>query len=182
MSETRVVFSQGLEALFSREIRALLTPELVAELKDAGVDLNKPFLPAYPIETWAAIVDLLARRLYPKDSIEAAYWKLGRSTTIGFGETFIGKAAFGFLKLVGPVRAVERAARSYANTNNYTKVELKRLGDTSFQFWMNEKHTLPEYDMGVVEAMLEYVGAKSPQITLIARDQESFTMKLDWQA
>jgi len=181
MSEQRVIFSQGFEGLFCREVKDKLTPDIKAELKEAGVDLDKPYLPAYPIEIWVKVLDVLAKRLYPDETAEAANWKLGRITTTGFGETFLGKAAFGFLKLVGPVRAVERAARSYANTNNYTKVDLKRLGPTSFEFKLNEKHSNPAYDMGVVEAMLEYVGAKQLQVSLVARDEESFTMKLDWQ-
>jgi uncharacterized protein (TIGR02265 family) len=180
MSEQRVVFSSGFESLFSRELRALITPSLDAALKQLGVHLDKPFLPAYPIETWTAVVELLARELYPQDSPQSAQWKLGRSTIEGFTHTIIGKAAFGFLRLIGPVRSVERAARSYANTNNYTKVELKRIGDTAFEFKLNEKHTLPEYDMGVVEAVLEHVGAKMPQVTLLAKDAESFTLKVEW--
>ncbi len=183
MSELqRVVFSSGFESLFSRDLRAHVTPVIGAELKALGVNLEKPFQAGYPIETWAAAVELLAKHLYPEDGKPAAYWKLGRSTIAGFAETLIGRAAFGFLRLVGPVRSVERAARTYANTNNYTKVALNRVGPTSFDFYLNEKHTLPEYDIGVVEAVLEHVGAKSPRVTLVSQDAEGFTMRLEWTA
>ena len=70
------------------------------------------------------------------------------------------------------VISVERAAR--ASANNYTKVGLKRPGPTSFEFTLNEKHTLPEYDMGV----LENLGARRPQVTLLER----LTLKLEWTA
>ena len=78
------------------------------------------------------------------------------------------------------MRSVERAARTYASTNNYTKVTLNRVGPTSFDFHLNEKHTLPEYDMGVVEGVLEHVGAKTPVVTLSSQDPEGFTLRLEW--
>lgn len=182
MAGERIVFASGFEGLFSKELRAHVTPACDAELRRLGVFIDKPFLPGYPVEKWAEVVEALAQHLYPNESREAAYWKLGRSTVRGFGETIIGKAAFAFMKLVGPVRSVERAARNYANTNNYTVVGLNRTGPTSFDFHLNEQHTIPEFDMGVVEAILEYVGAKSPVVTLVSKDSEGFTMHLEWQA
>ncbi|MFZ5445998.1 MAG: DUF2378 family protein [Myxococcota bacterium] len=181
MAGERIVFGQGFEGLFSREVRALLTPACKDELDRLGVHLDRPFLPGYSVELWAQTVELVARHIYPDETREAAYWKLGRSTVHGFGETLIGKAAFAFMKLTGPVRSVERAARNYANTNNYTVVKLSRTGPTSFDFHLNEQHTIPEFDMGVVEAILEYVGAKHVAVTLVSKDTEGFTMHLEWQ-
>ncbi len=179
-TEQRVVFASGFESLFSRDLRAQVTPELDRELKACGVFLDKPFQAAYSIETWAAAVEATAKHLFPGEARPVAYWKLGRSTIEGFAETLIGRASFGFLRLVGPVRSVERAARTYASTNNYTKVTLNRVGPTSFDFHLNEKHTLPEYDMGVVEGVLEHVGAKTPVVTLSSQDPEGFTLRLEW--
>lgn len=178
----RVIFGTSFDSLFSSDLRAHITPTLDAEFKKLGVNLSKPFQPAYAIEVWVEIIELLCKHLYPKDSRETAQWKLGRSTIEGFVHTLIGKAAFAFMRLVGPVRSVERAARTYANTNNYTKIDLKRIAPTAFEFTLNEKHTLPEYDMGILEAVLEHVGAKQPHVTLLKRDAESFTLKLEWTA
>lgn len=180
--ELRVVFNSGFDALFSKEIRGKVTPAIDEELKALGVRLDKPFQPAYPVETWASTLDLLGRHLYPEDSTPDAYWKLGRSTIVGFGETLAGRALFPLLRLIGPVRALDRASRNYAATNNYTKVVLTRVGPTSFDFYLNEKHTLPQYDMGVVEAMLSHLHVVSPQVTLKARDAEGFTMAIHWDA
>jgi uncharacterized protein (TIGR02265 family) len=179
--QPRVIFASAFESLFSQEVRPLITPALDAEFKKRGVNLDKSFQPAYPIEVWVELIDLLCTTLYPQDSKEAAQWKLGRSTIEGFSHTLVGKAAFAFMRLVGPVRSVERAARSYASTNNYTKIDLQRVGPTCFEFKLNEKHTLPEYDMGILEAVLERVGAKQPQVTMLKKDAESFTLKLEWQ-
>ncbi|MFO0601435.1 MAG: DUF2378 family protein [Myxococcaceae bacterium] len=177
----RVVFSQGFEGLFSKDIRARVTPEFDAALRKLGIALDKPFQAAYPIELWAECVELASKHVYPDLPRPDAYRRLGADTIQGFGQTFIGKAVFGMLKLIGPVRAIERATRNYASTNNYTKVTLTRTSPTSFHFHLNEKHTLPEFDMGVVEEMLRYLGAAEPRVTLVQQDPEGFTMNLEWK-
>jgi uncharacterized protein (TIGR02265 family) len=180
VSETRVVFASGFEGLFSKEFRARVTPAFDAELKKLGVNLDRPFNPAYAIETWAAVIDAGARHVYPELQRPEAFWQLGRDTIDGFAHTLIGKALFAMMKLLGPARSLERAARSYASTNNYTKVGLNRLGHTSYDFHLNEKHTLPQFDMGAMEALLQLCGARNVRIALLGHDAEGFTMKLDW--
>lgn len=177
----RVVFGQGFEGLFCPELRARLTPSLVEQLARLGVNIHKPFNPAYTIETWQQTIELLARELYPTQSMGDAQKDLGRITLRGYGETLVGKALFAMLRIIGPVRAIERAARSYASTNNYTQVTLTRTGPNEYDFGINEKHTLPEYDMGVSEAMLEYLGVKDGRVTLVSKDAEGFTMHLSWK-
>lgn len=180
--EQRVVFNSGFDSLFSKDIRAKVTPAMADELTAAGVRLDKAFPPGYPIETWATAVAICAKHLYPEDSAPDAYKKLGRSTIVGFCDTLAGKALFPLLRLIGPVRALDRAARNYAATNNYTKVTLTRVGPTSFDFYLNEKHTLPEYDMGVLEEALTQLHVKAPLVTLREQDTEGFTMRLEWTA
>ena len=180
--ETRVVFGSGFDALFSKDFRNRVTPQLEQELATQGVRLDRPFNPAYPVEVWASVLSLSAKHLYAHDSLPEAYRKMGRSTVVGFGETFIGKALFPLLRLIGPVRALDRAARSYASTNNYTKVVLTQITPSCFDFYLNEKHTLPEYDMGVVEEMLTHLHVPSPRVTLKTQDTEGFTMRLEWTA
>lgn len=178
--ETRVVFASGFDSLFSKEIRAKLTPAITAELQAAGVRLDKSFQPAYPIEVWTAAVDVLCKRLYPEDSMPEACRKLGRSTIVGFCETLVGRALFPLLRLIGPVRALDRIERNYAATNNYTKVVLTRVGPTCFDFHLNEKHTMPQFDMGVLEEALEQLKVANPRVTLRTQDAEGFTMRLEW--
>lgn len=180
MGGERLVFNSGFESLFSKEIRARVSPAMNEELKALGLRLDKPFLPAYPIEIWAQVVASCARHVYPEDSAPAAFLKLGRSTIVGFCETLVGRALFPLLRLIGPVRAIDRAARNYAATNNYTKVTLTRVGPASFDFYLNEKHTLPEFDIGVLEEALIQLHVKSPQVRLVSQDAEGFTMRLEW--
>ena len=180
--ETRVVFASGFDSLVSKEIRSKLTPACTAELTAAGLRLDKPFQAAYPIEVWAAAVASLSKHVYPEDSAPEACQKLGRSTIVGFCETLIGRALFPLLRLIGPVRALDRAARNYAATNNYTKVVLTRVGPSCFDFYLNEKHTLPAFDIGVLQEALHQLHVKSPSVRLVSQDSEGFTMRLEWAA
>jgi uncharacterized protein (TIGR02265 family) len=175
-----VVFGSGFEGLFSQGFRQRVTPALTAELKALGVDLDRPFDAAYPIETWAKTLEVCARHVYPELSWPDASWRLGRDTVDGFGHTLIGKAVYGVMKLIGPARSVERAARSYASTNNYTKVTLNRTSQTSYDFHINEQHSLPEFDMGALEGLLTFAGAKDPKVTLIRQDAEGYLFHLAW--
>lgn len=178
--DTRVVFSSGFDSLFSKDFRKKVTPALKAELQAFGVNVDKPWLPAYPVETWAAVIASAAKHLYPDDSLPEASRKLGRSTITGFCETLLGQALFPLLRLIGPVRALERAARNYASTNNYTKVVLTRVAPTAFDFHLNEQHTLPQYDIGVIEEALAQLKVASPRVTLRNQDAEGFTMRIEW--
>ena len=180
--EMRVVFSSGFEALFSKDIRSKVTPAFDAELRAAGLRLDKPFQSAYPVEVWCAAVNVAAKHLYPDDSLPEANRKLGRSTIVGFCETLIGRALFPLLRLIGPVRALDRAARNYASANNFTKVVLTRVGPTCFDFYLNEVDMLPQYDMGVLEEALTQLHVASPRVTLMSQDTKGFTMRLEWNA
>ena len=180
--EMRVVFASGFDSLFSKELRSKVTPACTAELQAAGLRLDKPFQPAYPIEVWAAAVAAVSKHVYPEDSAPEACRKLGRSTIVGFCETLVGRALFPLLRLIGPVRALDRAARNYAATNNYTKVVLTRVGPSCFDFYLNEKHTLPAFDIGVLEEALHQLHVKTPSVTLRSQDAEGFTMRLEWTA
>lgn len=182
MSETRVVFGSGFDSLFSADLRKRVSPELDAALRTIGVRLDKPFNPGYPVETWAQTLEVVSKHLYADLPRAEAYRQLGRVTIDGFEHTFLGKAAFPLMRLIGVARSVDRAARSYASTNNYTKVQLTQLSPTSYDFHLNETHTPPQYDMGVVERMLELLKAREPTVVLQSQDAEGFVMRLHWHA
>lgn len=177
----QVVFASSFEGLFSKDLRALVTPTLDAELRKRGLALDKPFQPAYPVAKWAEVLEVLARHLHAADAREAAYWKLGRATVHGYSQTLLGRAAVAMMKLIGPVRTLERATRSFANTNNYTVATLTRVGPTEFDLHLNATATPPQFDMGVVEAILEQVGVQELQVSLVGQDPAGFTMHLTWK-
>ncbi|MBL8910165.1 MAG: DUF2378 family protein [Archangium sp.] len=179
-SEPRVVFAAGFDSLFSKEVRARVTPALEAELLALGVNLKKPFNPAYPVEAWAGSVKACAKHLFPDAKGNEGFFELGRLTMRGFRETLIGAAIFGVMRLIGPARTLERSARTYASASNYTQVSLKRLSESSYEMGLNEAHTPPEYDMGVIDQAIELLGVK-PSVKLLNASSEGFLMLVSWE-
>ncbi|MFO0601432.1 MAG: DUF2378 family protein [Myxococcaceae bacterium] len=179
-AQPRVVFGAAFDSLFSKEVRARLTPALRDELKKLNIDLERRFNPGYPVETWAATVGACAKHLFPDARGNESWFELGRLTMRGFGETVLGRAAFGLMKLIGPARTLERSARTYASVSNYTVVTLKRLDQTVYTMHLTELHTPPEYDMGVVDQALELLGVL-PEVKLEATDPTGFTLRVSWQ-
>lgn len=180
MSEPRVVFSAGFDSLFSKEVRARVTPALEAELLALGVNLKKPFQAGYPVEVWAGTVKACAKHLFPEARGNHGFFELGRLTMRGFRETLIGAAIFGVMRLIGPARTLERSARTYASASNYTKVTLNRLSDNAYEMGLNEAHTPPEYDMGVIDQALELLGVR-PSVKLISANPDGFLMHVSWE-
>lgn len=181
-SAPRVVFSAAFEGLFSKDVRSRIAPEFKPQLLKLGINLDKPFNPAYPVEVWANAVAATSRHLYPTATAEEAQRLIGRDTIAGFGETMVGKAMFAMLRLIGITRTLERSARSYAASSNYTQVTLTKTGPTSYDFQLNEMHTLPQFDMGIVEGMLTYLGAKQLNVTLKSKNVDGFTLHLEWSS
>lgn len=181
-AEPRVMFATAFESLFSKKIRSQLTPAVTEHLRGLGVDLGRPFQAGYPVETFAAALYAVSDALYPARPRPEALYELGHAFAEGFAETLLGKAAFGLMKLMGPVRSLERAVRTYSTANNYTQVQLTRLGPTAFDFHLNEQHILPQYDMGIITGVLERVGAPGVHVTLQSADAEGFTLHIEWPA
>ncbi len=182
MSETRVVYHSAYESLFTPALRGRITSSIEDELRAAGVDLKKKFDPVYPLPVWLETLRILARSFHPTLTFEAACVLLGRDTIDGFTGTLVGRASFAALRVIGVRRAVERAARTYAVTNNYTRVTLTPVGPTSYDFHMNEFDVPAEFDVGVLGRCLELLGASAPQVTVTARDETGFTLRLSWAA
>src|SRR4051794_26244070 len=104
----RLVFSPSVEALLMRGVGNQMTPGLKAQLRNVGIDLDRPLLPAYPSDTWQTAVGVIAKTLHPHLSMGQAQWKLGESTVYGFEQTVLGKAMVALSKLIGPRRALLR--------------------------------------------------------------------------
>jgi hypothetical protein len=61
--EERLVFTPAMEALFVRALGRMVTPDLVSSLRELGIDLEKPLLPAYPFSQWVRALELSAAAL-----------------------------------------------------------------------------------------------------------------------
>ncbi len=181
MSE-RLVFSHTVEGLFRRGLAGRLSPELNEQLRKAGLDLDRPLLPAYPLETWLRCVSLAAQVLYPNEPRELALRHVGERMVDGYLETTMGSAMFGLLRLLGPHRTLGRMQKNFRSANNYTEVRLTELGPREADLWMNEPGMLRYFMEGILLAGLRGAGTPDVRVELRHFDDTSVTYRLSWGA
>lgn len=180
MSE-RLVFDHTVESLL-RTLKRPIPAAQIAGLDALGIDLSKPLLPAYPLETYSALIGFIARCRWPDLPAAEADVEVGRAFIEAYTtQTLLGRAAKGLLRVIGPHRALERMSRTYRTANNYTQTRLESLGPTRYSLWFN--YVIREgYFRGMVHATLALTGVKQCEVTLAATQGHEVTFHVSWQA
>jgi uncharacterized protein (TIGR02265 family) len=181
MSE-RLVFSHTVEGLFGRGLTGRVSPGLKEQLRQVGLDLDRPLLPAYPLATWSRSVELAAEMLYPDERREQALFKVGERMVDGYLETTMGRAMFGVLRLLGPQRTLGRMQKNLRSANNYTEVRLTEVSPREADLWMNEPGPLRYFMKGVLLAGLRGAGTPDVRVELRHFDDASVTYRVSWSA
>ncbi|MDX2014619.1 MAG: DUF2378 family protein [Myxococcaceae bacterium] len=178
MSDAPVVFGTSVEALV-RVLGATLTPEVHARFVTLGIDLERPN-PAYPYETWLEALRLAMALKWPGAPEDEATYRMGRAIFESYSLTLMGSALLQLLKVLGPRRGLERMTRNLRTTNNYSETRLTVVGPHQYQLWVN-KVAFPHYFRGLLEAGLEFSGAKSLSVRIVsASAAEGAVFDLAW--
>ncbi|ATB34739.1 hypothetical protein CYFUS_000146 [Cystobacter fuscus] len=181
MLDTPLVFNHTVQGLFSRAFPQGVPASLKEKLRAAGVDLDKPLLPAYSVETWSQCITLSAPVVFPNELPSVAWHKLGERMIDGYQETMIGRAMFASLRLLGPRRMLQRAKRSFRSGNNYTEVQFTDVSETEMDLWFNETHeVLRHFTAGLVMAGMRMGGAELPQVGILHTDARGVTFRATW--
>ncbi|MBM7112345.1 DUF2378 family protein [Archangium primigenium] len=181
MSDTPLIFHHTIQGFFSRAFPGGVPPGLKAQLRTAGVDLDKPLLPAYPMETWSRCIELSAPFAFPDDMPQEAWRRLGERMIDGYQETMIGRAMFATLKLLGPRRMLQRSRKNFRSGNNYTDVVLSDVSPTEMDLWFNETHeVLRHFVAGIVLAGMRVGGAEAPHVDVLRTDARGVTYRASW--
>jgi len=174
------MFAHAVEALFVRAFRGQVTERLKARLRQAGLDLERPLLPAYPIALWVAALEIAVSELFPQLPREEGYRRLGAQLLHGYVQTFIGRANFSLLRLLGPVRALERLSAHLRANNNFQETRLTQLGPSEWELWINTSVSEPAYYEGLLQAALEEVGVSHPRVGAGVRTDDGCTYRVTW--
>jgi len=180
--EVELVFQQAVEGLFHVGLKGQVTPPLQARLRDAGLDLSRPLLPAYPRAAWNRFIQVTAESLWPQEPPERAYHALGRQLLLGYSRTLMGGAIIRLLRLIGPRRTLDRMTQNFRSGGNYNLCRVTGLGPREVLLWLNEPTLHPAYVEGIIDATLELVGVAERHITVHARDAEGCTYRVAWEA
>jgi uncharacterized protein (TIGR02265 family) len=183
MADTEpLIFSHSLQGLVSRTFPGGVPPELKEKLRTVGVDLDRKLLPAYPRETWARCIALVAQVAFPHERREVTWRRAGERMIDGYQETLIGRAMFSTLRLLGPRRMLQRMQKNFRSGNNYTEARVTDIAPAVMEVWLNETdEVLRHFTLGLVLAGMRAGGALEPRVELTGTDSQGFTLRASWK-
>ncbi len=175
-----LIFVHTVEAFFFRALEGRVTPELIHRVRATGIELDKPLLPEYPFSAWVKALDLSSELLFPGVPKAQSHRQMGRWMVESYQQTFVGKALFMGLKLLPSRQVVDRIARSFRTSNNFTETVVRDVGPNTVELDFNRVEPEPAFTQGVIEAGLPAAGVKNVAVSLIARVGESATFRVSW--
>jgi uncharacterized protein (TIGR02265 family) len=176
----KLVFDHTMESLL-RTLARPIPPAQIAGLDALGIDLSKPLLPAYPVETYSALIGFIGRQRFPNLPPEEADFEVGRAFIEAYTtQTLLGRALKSLMKVIGPHRTIERMSRTFRTANNYTQTRLQPLGPASYELWFNYA-IRAGYFRGMVLSTLALSGVKQIEVRFVAVQNHEVTFHVSWQ-
>jgi uncharacterized protein (TIGR02265 family) len=179
-SPRRVVYEQTFDGLFHIALGKRLSSAAHALLREAGLDLSRKLLPAYPVETWRRCVEIAVRDLYPEHPRSEGYRLIGHDLVEGLANTTLGRAMVGVGRLLGPTRTLRRMNNTFRSADNFVESRLTELSATRFELWINEVMGQPCYYQGILEACLPLAGARRVQVRVASQEGSGATYRIEW--
>lgn len=179
--EEKLVFEHAVAAMFQRALGDRITPELRDRLRLAGIDLERPLLPAYRLDTWMTCLALAAEVVFPGMPAEDGLRKLGERMVEAYAETAIGRALFALSRVLGPRRTLDRASQSFRSANNYSETRISEAGPGTYDLWMNEVGPHPTFTAGLIAAGMRHSGARELRVDVQSFDGHACTYRVQWK-
>lgn len=179
--EDRKVLSQVVEGLLRHGVGERVTPRLRERLRQVGLDLDRPLLPAYPVEQWKHCLHIIVEELYPGLPREESFRQLAAAHVEGYGRTLVGRALMRLLKLLGPKRTVRQMVQALRSSDNYTEARLTERGPGHYELWMNSVLDAPGYAESLFVSFLRVSGAEEPQAAMVRHEEEGTVYLLTWK-
>ena len=174
----KVFFGDAVAGLFLRGLGQQVTPELRSRLREAGIDLDRPLLPAYPAAVFAAGVDLMARALFPDVQSDERHYRIGLIALRGFAQGAMGEAMFEHLKLMGPERSVQRMARNLRGAMNFVEVVSRPVGPGEFELDLNDVVGMPGFFRGLIEGGSQVAG-RTTRVSIVRVEPPGCTLRFE---
>jgi uncharacterized protein (TIGR02265 family) len=181
VDEEPLMFAHAVEALFHRAFAGQLSARCRERLRQLGVDLDRPLLPAYPLATWLAALEVAAAELLPHLTREAAYYELGHRIVDGYVHTMLGRSVTTVGRLLGPRRVLEGMTHTLRTANNFqlTRLQLRQPGEA--QLWVNTRVRVATYYQGLLHATLERAGADGLEVEPGVFTGDGYRYTIRWQ-
>jgi uncharacterized protein (TIGR02265 family) len=176
--DQRVIFPAQAEGLL-RGLGADVSPALKARLKALELDPDKAFPPAWPAERLRAWLDAASEDIYGEFPRDEAHRRLGRRFIDGWQRTLIGAASAQFLKVIGPRRTLERLARAFRTSDNFSETAVTFPGDTVGMLTVKSQ-SLPHYIAGILDGGLAMVGVKG-RVSIERVEGDEMVFRVEWE-
>lgn len=152
---------------------------LRAALREAGFDPDVTHRD-YPASVWLACEDVVRRHGFADLARAAAFRALGQQLVRNFFETLVGRVVGGGLRMVGPERAMRRAALSFGSVLEPVDIHAEPLGPQHWLLCFRRYPFTPETAAAVCEEALRYAGAAHPQALVEHPDASGFDLRIRW--
>lgn len=175
----RLWFSTVIEAIFIKGLAGKITPGLKADIKKAGINLDK-LAPAYPVEQVYAACKLSMPVLYAGLSEPEAFHQLGVSSMRGYTETLLGKALIQILKLIGVRRSLLRMHTTMRSGNNYLETSSVVLSANCVELKFSDVSKMSTFYQGIIEEGGRMAHAKNLRISTVDSTSPAHTYRVEW--
>ena len=156
--------ARAVEALFGRGLGRPLPSRLHRRLREVGVDLSRPLLPAYARRTIEDALEVAAEELAPGHEPPRAHRLLGERLARGFVTSLKARALVAAARAFGPERSIARAAGSHPTPTNFMQVRLIREDAGRYLVHLTWRPPFPELLEGICAGLLVALGAHAVQV------------------
>lgn len=176
----RRVYGAWFEGLLVRAFGKRLTPGLISDLRNAGVDLARPLEQHYAATVRLETLRLLRNHFFKDQSDEQASHALGRAAVEGFLQTLTGHALVLVLRLLGPRALMKRAGSQMSMASNYINAEAIERAPFRWEVRLEGADLPPAYWAGMLMAGLEVCSAHNAQVALVSHVGDHVVLSCTW--
>lgn len=166
------------DGIFRRVLASDVTPELSAQLAQAGLDVSVPAPKDVPREVWNRAVELAAKAIFPNDAVPQR--RLGVHLIASMqSRGFVKGPWLTMAKLLGPRRALRQAAE---HADSFSPVPLQLIEKSSREFEVRaDDGSQPDFLAGLLHGLVEALGASGVQVAVLLRTDDRVAFSVSWR-
>ena len=178
----RLFFDHTVSAMFIHAFPPAAQVGLTEALRDGGIDVERPLLPAYEYSVWRRCLELQRTRVFPDEPIEVGSRRQGeRYVEAYFERTMLGGPLKLLLRALGPRRTLERLALNFRSANTFSETSMKLTGPNAGLIEVNDVFSRsPAYVVGMLEKGLQLIGA-SGTVEAVRHEGDAATFSVSWR-
>ncbi len=167
------------EGLFKKVLAADVSPALMAQLAEAGVNLSAPLPDSLPRAAWYRAISLTAQTLFPNDAPQAQLKKLGHHVMEALQSRGIIKGPWlSMARLMGPRRSL-RQAMDFLDRSP-VKLEITERSKTEFEIFVDDPEQ-PEFLAGLLQSAIGVLGGKDAAVSQLPPQPGASLFRATWR-